>query len=369
MSAPGGQGGSSLWRRLVGDMDRVGWWTLPAFLAVGLAGAVMAGSLAVVYYSQQVSSLESETREARQDLQDAVDDVEAAREEALTAIDEQLDAVRDVIEDAPPVEDLASLGLVMVEARVNTPPPPSATAEPEAPPGGDGQADGAPNVLAQEQPANEGPTTPPSSPAPTPDRDAAPEPPPIQPRLGVGFAVAFEDGVTFVATSYGLVVDRDARAGVVEEVVVTTMDGTRTSGTVHSWDDARGLALVRAEVGELPIADWRPRTEPVGAGDRLTIAGLTPKRQPLTVDGSVVLADVEAVVAEAPSIDFLRGAPVLDRTGRVFAVYTPDYRPFGAAAGDGQALAPIGLYCERMLTGCEALEAAATEPPPTEDAS
>lgn len=350
-------------------MDRIGWWTLPAFLAVGLAGAVMAGSLAVVYYSQQVSALESETREARQDLQDAVDDVEAAREEALAAIDEQLEAVRDVIEDTSPVEDLASLGLVVVEARVNAPPPSSATAGREPPAGGDGEVDGAPHVLAQEQPTDDDPTTPPSSTDPTPGPETTPEPPPIRPRLGVGFAVAFEEGVTFIATSYGLVVDRDARAGVVEEVVVTTMDGTRTSGTVHSWDDARGLALVRVEAGELPIADWRPRTEPVAAGDRLTIAGLTPERQPVTVDGTVLRADVEAIVAAAPDIDFLRGAPVLDRTGRVFAVYTPAYRPFGAAAGDGQAFAPIGLFCERMLTGCETLEAEATEAPPTEDES
>lgn len=348
-------------------MDRVGWWTLPAFLAVGLAGAVMAGALAVVYYSQQVSALETETREARQDLQAGVDDVEAAREEALAAIDEQLDAVRDVIADAPPVEDLATLGLVVVEARVNTPPPPSATVEPEPPPGGDGDAQGAPDVLAQEQPPESDPTTPPSSPDPAPSPEASPDPPPVRPRLGVGFAVAFEDGVTFVATSYGLVVDRDARAGVVEEVVVTTMDGTRTSGTVHSWDDTRGLALLRVEAGELPIATWRPRTEPVRIGDRLTVAGLTPKGQPVTVDGTVVLADVEAIVAAAPAIDFLRGAPVLDRTGRVFAVYTPGYRPFGAAAGDGQAFAPIGLYCERMLTGCQTLEAEATERPPSED--
>lgn len=342
-------------------MDHVGWWTLPAFLAVGLAGAVMAGSLAVVYYSQQVSALESETREARQDLQAGVDDVDAAREEALDAIDERLEAVRDITDDEPPVEDLASLGLVMVEARVNTPAPPSATVDPQPPPGGDGEAAGAPDVLAQ--PSDPEPTTPPDPPDPAP----SPDPAPVRPRLGVGFAVAFEDGVTFVATSHDLVVDREARAGVVEEVVVTTMDGTRTSGTVHSWDDARGLALLRVEVGELPIADWRPRTEPVAAGDRLTLAGLTPKRQPVTVDGTVVLADIEAVVAATPDIDFLRGSPVLDRTGRVVAVYTPGYRPFGAAAGDGQALAPVGLFCERMLTGCEALEAEATEPMPTED--
>lgn len=183
MTASGGDGRSSLRRRPVGDLDRVGWWILPAFLAVGLAGAVMAGSLAVVYYSRQVSALEAETREARQDLRAGVDDVEAAREDALAAIDERLDAVQDLVDDEPPVEDLTSLGLVMVEARVNSPAPPSATVEPQPPPGGDGEAAGAPAVVAQDQPADPEPTTPPDPPDPEPSPDRAP----VRPRLGVGF--------------------------------------------------------------------------------------------------------------------------------------------------------------------------------------
>ena len=348
----------SLWQRFVGDTDRIGWWTLPAFVAVGLAGAVMAGALAVVYYSQQVSDLESETRQARQDLQAGVDDVEAAREDALAAIEEQVDAVRDALDEDPPVDDPASLGLVLVEARVNTPAPPSATVAPDPPPAGDATPAGA--VLAQpSEPASPSPSAPASpSPSPTP----SPTPPPIQPRLGVGFAVATEGDATFVATSFGLVADPGARAGVVEEVVVRVPGGPAASGVVHSWDEDRGLALLRVPLGEVPVANWRPRGEVVEVGDALTAFGLTPEGQPLTVRGTVAFADVEKVVTDLPAIDFLRGAPVLDRTGRVVAVYTPSYRPFGGAAGDGQAIAPVGLFCERMLTGCDQLEAEATEP-------
>lgn len=178
--------------------------------------------------------------------------------------------------------------------------------------------------------------------------------------------VAFEDGQTFVATAYSLVADPGARAGVVEEVVVTSMANDRASGTVHSWDEARDLALVRVPLGELPIADWRPRGDVVGAGESVTVVGLTPDVHPVTVRATVGFADVEKVVTDLPAVDFLRGAPVLDRTGRVVAVYTPGYRPFGAAAGDHQAIAPVGLFCERMLNGCETLEAEATSPPEDE---
>lgn len=343
----------------MGEVDRIGWWTLPVFLAVGLAGAVMAGALAVVYYSQQVADLEAETREARQDLQAGVDDVERAREQALDEIDDRVDAVRDALDEDLPIEDMRALGLVVVEARVNTPAPESATVRPEPPPGGATTPAGAPAVAQDQQPTEPAQRTEPAEPT----QPAAPSPPPIVPRLGVGFTVAVEDGQTFVATSHALVADADARAGVVEEVVVTTMDGQQASGIVHSWDEARGLALLRVPVGDLPIADWRPRSQVLEPGAAVTVVGLTPEAQPVTMRGTVALADVEKIVTTLPMVDFLRGAPILDRAGRVVAVYTPGYAPFGPAAGDRQAMAPVGLFCERMLNGCENLEAESTAPP------
>ena len=329
----------------------------------------MAGALAVVYYSQQVGDLESETRQARQDLQAGVRDVDRARDDALEAIQQQVDAVEDALDSGLPVEDPATLGLVVVEARVNTPAPPSATVPPDPPrPAGGDAPNGAPAVLAQQQSPTEqsqqgqqrSPSPSPEPPAPSPS--PSPTPPPIEPRLGVGFVVAFEQGQAFVATSHGLVADRRARAGVVEEVVVTLPDGSTTSGVVHSWDEARDLALLRVPSGELPVADWRPRDDVVEPGDVLTVVGLTPAREVVAVRTTVALADVEKIVAPRAEVDFLRGAPVLDRTGRVVAVNTHAYRPYGAAAGDGQALAPVGLFCERMLSGCDTLEAESTEP-------
>lgn len=348
----------SLLRRLVGEADRVGWWTLPAFVAVGLAGAVMAGSLAAVYYSQQVSSLEAQTRQGRQDLQAAVEDVDRAGAEALEAIRSEVDAVRDSLSQTLPVEDPAAIGVVVVEARVNSPAPDSATVRP-TPPADDGEADGAPNVLAQQddQPDDASPSP---SPAPTPTR------PPVRPRLGLGFAVAVDDGTTFVATSFDLVRDDGARAGVVEEVRVTTLAGDAAVGEVHSWDEARGLALLRVDLGRLEVGDWRPRGEDLATGDRLVVVGTTPDGAPVHLEGTVAFADRQAVVTSLPTIEMLRGAPVVDGTGRIVAVYTPGYRPFPAAAGESPALAPVGLFCDRMLTGCESLEVEATEAPTTE---
>jgi hypothetical protein len=360
----------------VGDVDRVGWWTLPAFLAVGLAGAVMAGSLAVVYYSQQVKRLTSETAASRAELASAAEDVGRARDDAIAALQSEVEAARDVLSREQPVEDVATLGVVVISALVNSPPPPAPPAPPAPPPSGTETPAGAPDphapdrsapnspaptLLAQEQPTEAEPTGQPTEPAPPPTQ-------PVRPRLGVGFAVAVEGADVFFATSFDLVADPDARAGVVEAVEVTTMAGATVPGVVHSWDENRGLALVRATTGELPVPKWRPRTENLNPGDRITVAGLVPDRRPVQVDGAVALADLTSVVASLAAPEFLRGAPVVDRTGRVVAVFTPGYRPFGAAAGDGQALAPVGLLCESMIRGCEELELPADQvPTPTED--
>lgn len=353
--------GRSIWSRLTGDLDHVGWSVLPLFVAVGLAGAVMAGALAVVFYSQQVADLEAETRDARADLDQAVVDVEDAASDALDAIGSEVEAVQDALARTVPVEDIAALGLVVVEARVNAPAPPSATVTPGAT-----ETTPAPGSTDAPQPAAEGDPTPePSEPAPDSEPDATPSPTavPIRPRLGVGFAVAVSGGDAFLATSYDLIVDPDARAGVVEQVVIRSVNGTETLGTVHSWDEARGVALLRAPIGALPIGPWRPAAEPLEVGDRLTAVGLTPQLEEIQVDGTVGQADAEAIVASLPDLDFLRGAPIVDREGRIVAIYTPGYRPFGAAAGDRQAIAPVALLCERMLDGCADLEVASTEPP------
>jgi hypothetical protein len=301
-------------RRRADGSGRVLRWAVPALLLAALVGAAVAWGVAAARYGDRVVALEADVQETGDQLatdlaemQDQIDRAEGTGEGTTVG-------------DLPPTP-----GVVVVTAQVRTP------------------------VLA-------GP-----SPSPSPDQ------PRTTPRVGSGFAVAFEGGDAYVATSHALVADPETASGVVDEVVVATPDGQRATGTVHSWDRARGLALVRAPVGELPIAQWRPRADALRPGDPLAVVGLTPDAEPVRVGGTVGRADPDALVAGLPEVDFLRGAPIVDDRGRVVAVYTPGYRPFGPAAGDRQAVAPVGLFCRRMLEQCENLEAAPS-PGPSEDA-
>lgn len=343
---------SRWWARLLGDRDRLGWWTLPVFALVGLAGAVLAGALTSVYYAQQVDALESETRDARQNAERAAQEVLDSRDEALSEIEEQVDRVRDSLSGEMPFEDVTANGVVLVRAFVGA----GAAAAPA------GEDDGTAAVV-QEQ------TSPPAeqrSPAPSPSPTVAPPAPQPSPqireRVGTGFAVAVEDGVAFFATTFSVVADEQAPGGVVQRLEVESTGG-RVQAEVHSWDAGRDLALVRAAVGDLPIIPWRRSDAPLSPGARVVVAGLTPSLDGVQLEGTVAVADIGVLVTDLPAFGYLQGAPIVDGQGLVVGIFSTEYRPFGASAGERQGSIPVQLLCERMLRSCESLEADPTEEP------
>lgn len=290
------------WRdRWLGDRDRLGWWTLPVFVMVGLAGAVLAGALAAVYFGQQVDALEDETRDARQAAADAAAEVDQAREQALDEIDDRVAGVREALTRELPFEDVPASGIVALRV------------------GGGDTA-----------------------------------------RVGAGFAVALEGGAAFFATTHGVVADPDAPGGVAERVEVVTPAGT-FAGTVHSWDADRDLAVVRAEVGEVVVPRWRRDDAPLAVGERVVAASVSPTLNGLQVTGQVVHADTTVLVTDLPPLPLLEGAPVVDTAGHVVAVQSSRYAPFGPAAGGRQSAVPVRLLCETMLRNCEALQAPADD--------
>lgn len=333
---------SGLRERLLGDRDHLGWWTLPMFLIVGLAGAVLAGSLAAVYFGQQVDQLEESTRDARERAAEAAAEVERAREEALAEIEEQVAGVRETLSREFPFEDVAAAGVVSIRAFVGAPPP-------EQPaPGGDGEGT---SPRLQDDGASPGPE---ASPTTAPARE-------VTERVGSGFAVASDDGVVFFATTHALVADPDAPGGVVQRLEVTTARGT-FAATVHSWDADRDLAVVRADAGESEIPLWRSADTPLARGERVVAAGLAPTGEGIQVAGQVALVDVRVLVTDLSGPDLLQGGPIVDASGHVVGVRSLRYAPFGRAAGDRQSDVPVRLLCESMLRNCEALQA-----PPAED--
>lgn len=342
------------WReRLFGSRDRIGWWTIPVFFAVGLAGAVLAGGLAVIYYSNQVDSLRDETRSAREESVRAREEIREATDEALETINQQVDAVRQSLTTELPVQDAFEAGIVVVRAF----PGPAPRPEPEPPQGDDGQqgedegtdegADAQSQQANQEDPPAE--EEPAEEPQPPPDRG--------QPRFGSGFPVVRDGGTTFVVTSFEAIESPYDPGRFVADIEVIAA-GTTLRAQVHSFDVGLDLALLRV-AADLAVPEWRPLEEALGPGDKLWAVGITPTLHAAQVPGTIAVIDPRVIVSDVVIHDFLRGGPLVDLDGRVVGIASSAYRPYGGEQGGAHGI-PIRVLCERLLR-CTAEQQGGTE--------
>ncbi len=315
-------------RVLLGDRDRLGWWTLPAFLVIGLAGAVLAGSFVVVWQTQKIQNLENDIADARAELADAVERVRDAGDEALAAIATQVEDVQATVNAGLPVQDAAAIGVALLRVDV-----PGSAASPEPSPSPSG-SDG-----AFAPPGNSGSSG-----------SQARQP---QARIGSAVAVAVDGATTFFATSYALVADPDQPGGVLETLSIDTGSG-RVRAVVHSWDEGRDLALVRAEAGQVSLATWRAESDPIAAGDRAFVVGLTSTGDTLQQAGVVSFTDVATLLTDHDVVGTLRGGAIVDGDGRLVGIGSSAYQPF--ADDDRTSNVPIRLLCESLLRSCQAGE-------------
>ncbi|MBW3661574.1 MAG: serine protease [Actinobacteria bacterium] len=334
------------WRdRIFGSESRLGWWVLPLFIGVGFVGAILAGALTVVYYSQQVAGLRTEIRDTAARLDTAVEEVEEARADAVDEITEQLDAVRDALARGAPIDDAAAVGIVSLRAILAPIPAPEPTTQDQSsppPPADEGEAQGA---------VMQDPTEPPGEGEPSPTETSTSEPPPPPPprpvRTGTGFAVVRDGATTFFVTTFSLVTDPNGPNGVAPDVELT-LDGRVIAGEVHSWDTTLDIALIRADAGQPTVSEWRPQAEPVAVGDRLFAVALTDTGATTEIAATVAAVEPRALLTDLLPPAFVLGGPLVDLDGRIVAIVTATYQPFGETP-EGQTAVSIAVLCEQLL--------------------
>lgn len=343
---------------------RFGWWLLPLFVAVGLAGAVLATALVVVVQNQRIEALRDETAAARAELDDAVEEVEAAAGDALAAIRDEVAAVRDSLATELPLPDAADAGVVHLRAEVPVGAPavgapasgsrlrPPATAVPVAAPGPDAPPDDPPDEDAD--PSGPDPTGPdPDGDDGTVDEpDDAPPPPPPPPattvRTASGFVIARDADATFVLTTFALLADPGGGDRPLDRPVeVRTAAGT-TTGRVHSWDAASDLLLIRLGAGGgLEPLTWRAEDRPLGPGDRVVAVGVTAGLTAVQVGAGVAAVTDAGLLTDAPPLRALGGGPVVDTDGEVVAMMSGS-----GASGEDPVAVPIRRVCGPLLASC-----------------
>jgi S1-C subfamily serine protease len=280
--------------RIFGDDRHFGLWILPLFVMAALLGAVLVGGLTALYYGQQVSDLEEATSRARRNLDEVAASVDKSAKDARRDIDRQVNQARDEFSRNSPVDSPASAGVYAVTATH---------------PGG-------------------------------------------EVRVASAFTVFSNSAESFLITSYALV--DDGRQGALDAVEVFLPDGTVTA-PVHSFDADRDLSVLILSGGPLPVSEWRPVEERVQRGDAVYAVGVAGPNTPTVLEGRVAGVSDLAFVPNLPLNDFMAGGPLVDGGGRVIAISSQHYAPFGDVEGDLVYAPPIRMVCE-VLIDCTAAD-------------
>jgi S1-C subfamily serine protease len=279
--------------QLFGDERHIGLWIFPLFVMAALLGATLIGGLAVLYYAQQVRGLEETTAAAREQLDEAVEDVQRAAEKAQEDIDEQVGEARDEFSRRSPVQVPAEGGVYAVSA----------------------------------------------------------EHPDGSTRVASAFTVFSNNQETYLITTHRVAALEDG--GVLPAVNVFLPEQT-VALRVHNFDPDRDLAVLVAQGGPLPVLQWRPADQPVNLGDAIYAIGVAGPGTPTIVEGAVAGANETAIVPNLQLNSFLEGGPLIDAAGDVVAVASQTYAPFGLVPGTLRYAPPIRLICERLLDCTEA---------------
>lgn len=280
--------------RLLGDERHLGLWILPLFVMVALLGAVLVGGLSALYYGQQAADLKETTAKARAGIDNVVDDVKEAAKTARKDIDRQVNRARDEFSRDSPVDSPTAAGVYSVSAT-------------------------------------------------HPDGEV---------RVASAFTVFSNQTETFLISDYAFVATDDG--GAVESVEVFLPEQTVTV-PVHSIDRARDLSVLIAQGGPLPVLPWRPADEPVQLGDAVYAVGIAGANTPTVLEGRIGGVSDLAVVPNLPLNAFMSGGPLVDGSGRVVAVASQMYAPFGEVEGSLEYAPPIRLVCD-LLIDCTAAD-------------
>jgi S1-C subfamily serine protease len=166
------------------------------------------------------------------------------------------------------------------------------------------------------------------------------------PVIATAFVVAADAEKSFLVSSYSALRAATTRPG----PDVSIRKGERTlAAQLWTWDEKSDLALLIVQEGRLPRLDWAA-PDGVRLGDQVfAVSGLGSKGAAIT-QGFV--ADVSTVGLQhtAPIGAWFEGAPLLSADGKVVAIGSLRYAPFGAMSTGAVSMAPpIRASCERLL--------------------
>ncbi len=166
-----------------------------------------------------------------------------------------------------------------------------------------------------------------------------------QATVGTAFVVASDAEKSFLLTSLAVVRASIVRPG---PEILLQQDKTQARATLWSWQEDKDIALLILQTGNLPKIQWAKSDSTKVGTQVFAVSGFG------TAGGAVTngfIADVSSsgVQHSAALGTAFRGGPLLDGTGKVVAVLSKTYSPFGFTSDGVWFAPPVTAACDKVL--------------------
>jgi S1-C subfamily serine protease len=166
-----------------------------------------------------------------------------------------------------------------------------------------------------------------------------------QPTVGTAFVVASDAEKSFLLTSLSVVRASIVRPG---PEILLQQDKTQATATLWSWQEDRDIALLILQKGNLPKLQWA-KSDGTKVGTQVfAVSGFGTAGGAVT-NGFIADVSTSGVQHSAALGTPFRGGPLLDGTGKVVAVLSKSYAPFGFASDGVWFAPPVTAACDKVL--------------------
>jgi S1-C subfamily serine protease len=166
-----------------------------------------------------------------------------------------------------------------------------------------------------------------------------------QATVGTAFVVASDAEKSFLLTSLSVV-----RASVVRPGpdILLQQDKTQAKATLWSWQEDKDIALLIVPTGNLPKIQWAKSDSTKVGTQVFAVSGFGTAGGAVT-NGFIADVSTSGVQHSAALGTAFRGGPLLDGTGKVVAVLSKTYSPFGFASDGVWFAPPVTAACDKVL--------------------
>lgn len=167
-----------------------------------------------------------------------------------------------------------------------------------------------------------------------------------QPAVGSAFVVASDSDQTFMLTSFTTVRAATKRPG---PQVMVRKGNQELRAELHTWEEARDLALLIVAKGDIPKLSFAPRDPALRVGERVfAVSGLGSAGTAVT-QGSVADVSGNGIQHDAAVGQGFQGGPLVNSKGELLGIASRNFSPLGFSSDDVYFAVPIRAACDKVL--------------------